>query len=394
MLELAFSYLIFNLVAGLVLTPFHLVKQGGKMPVENILWLLFLPAIGLGKWQYDKEVLTGQIPEYPTKWFRYKYMVKLNWVYIGLIALIPFLGIVLLSFGLAIGSLGSFGSTDWGSISDITSLLEVGLFFVFILYVIVMFIVLIIPYLVLIHVPKHEMRIIEKSILMKKTKQKAQSQAAGELLVQLTKGKRASLFPQVDAYVKDCLAQFDTIDKERKRTLEDVAKFIRTQLAAGDMVNLTFICTHNSRRSQFGQIWAAVAAAHFGIRNVQTFSGGTEETAFNKRAVQSVLRTGMTASGTVGTNPRYSVRFSDELGALDCYSKTFDNPVNPQKGFAAIMTCSDADENCPVVSGAVYRARVTYEDPKVSDNTLQETATYDERCRQIATEMLYLFSKV
>ena len=160
------------------------------------------------------------------------------------------------------------------------------------------------------------------------------------------------------------------------------------------MVNLTFICTHNSRRNQFGQIWAAVAAAHFGIRNIQTFSGGTEETAFNKRAVQAVLRTGMTATGTVGTNPRYSVRFSDELGALDCYSKTFDNPVNPQKGFAAIMTCSDADENCPVVLGATYRARVTYEDPKISDNTALESATYDERCQQIATEMLYLFSKV
>jgi hypothetical protein len=36
---------------------------------------------------------------------------------------------------------------------------------------------------------------------------------------------------------------------------------------------------------------------------------------------------------------------------------------------------------------------VNYDDPKDFDGTLQEEAKYDERTRQIAREMLYLFSK-
>lgn len=77
-----------------------------------------------------------------------------------------------------------------------------------------------------------------------------------------------------------------------------------------------------------------------------------------------------------------------------CFSKTFDDPANPDKNFAAIMTCSDADENCPLVPGTSFRKAVTYRDPKESDGTDHEMETYDERCRQIATEMFYMMSRV
>jgi arsenate reductase len=79
---------------------------------------------------------------------------------------------------------------------------------------------------------------------------------------------------------------------------------------------------------------------------------------------------------------------------MECFSKTYDDPVNPNEGFVAIMTCADADEACPVVSGAALRAPIRYDDPKVADGTPQEAAVYEERCLQIATEMLYLFSRV
>jgi hypothetical protein len=58
------------------------------------------------------------------------------------------------------------------------------------------------------------------------------------------------------------------------------------------------------------------------------------------------------------------------------------------------MTCSEADKNCPVVRGAAVRVALPYEDPKVADGTPAEAARYDERSRQIATEMFYLFSEV
>jgi hypothetical protein len=58
------------------------------------------------------------------------------------------------------------------------------------------------------------------------------------------------------------------------------------------------------------------------------------------------------------------------------------------------MTCSEADKACPVVPGAKARFSIPYDDPKVADNTPEEETRYEERCKQIATEMFYVFSKV
>ena len=72
----------------------------------------------------------------------------------------------------------------------------------------------------------------------------------------------------------------------------------------------------------------------------------------------------------------------------------YDDPKNPQKEFAAIMTCSDAEENCPFIPGVELRIGTTYDDPKAFDNTPLQDTKYDERCKQIALETLYVFSKV
>ena len=58
------------------------------------------------------------------------------------------------------------------------------------------------------------------------------------------------------------------------------------------------------------------------------------------------------------------------------------------------MTCSDADENCPFIPGAEKRIPLRYDDPKEFDDTPLEAQKYDERSRQIAAEMFYLFSKI
>ena len=58
------------------------------------------------------------------------------------------------------------------------------------------------------------------------------------------------------------------------------------------------------------------------------------------------------------------------------------------------MTCSDADENCPFIPGTEMRIPVRYEDPKEFDGTPEESLRYDERSRQIASEMFFVFSQV
>lgn len=202
------------------------------------------------------------------------------------------------------------------------------------------------------------------------------------------------MYTQLAEYIKECEQAVADIPGERKDKLEDIAGFIRDRLGESKPASLIFICTHNSRRSHLCQIWAAVAAHRAGLEDVQTFSGGTEATALNPRAAQAIERAGFRIMKPGGNNPRYQVHFSDKTEPLICFSKIFDNPHNPQKDFAAVMTCSDADQNCPFVPGTSFRASIPYVDPKEADGTPQESQTYDERCRQIATEMIYMISQV
>lgn len=200
--------------------------------------------------------------------------------------------------------------------------------------------------------------------------------------------------PELEEYIKDALLGTAEISDARRGALEQVAAFVSSCRASGRTAALNFICTHNSRRSQLGQLWAAASAAHFDVGGVHAFSGGTEVTAFNPRAVAAIERAGFLVENPGGENPHYRVGLGKDCPALECFSKRYDDPFNPEKGFAAIMTCSDADEACPVVAGAELRVPLRYDDPKAADDTPEETAVYDERCRQIATEMLYLFSRV
>ena len=201
--------------------------------------------------------------------------------------------------------------------------------------------------------------------------------------------------PPLQEYVAARVAEVDEIPTERKAELQKLANYIEEKLAANQPIKMTFICTHNSRRSHMGQLWSAVAAKHYGIKNFQSFSGGTEATAFNPRAVAAMKRAGMEIEEEYRVeNPLYLVKFSPDDAPQTCFSKVFDKDPNPESGFCAVMTCSSADKACPIVQGADERVAIPYEDPKVADNTPEEAAKYDERSRQIAREMLYLFSQV
>lgn len=202
------------------------------------------------------------------------------------------------------------------------------------------------------------------------------------------------MYKKLQKTIKELKQSFDEIPSGRKAKLGKVAGFIREELEESGRVKLNFICTHNSRRSHLAQLWTQTAAEEYGIDNVETFSGGTEATAFNPRAVAAVERVGFEVENPGGENPKYKIRFSKDAEPMICYSKTFDDPVNPTNGFAAIMTCSDADENCPFVPGTKFRTPITYRDPKESDGSDKEKEIYDERCRQIGTEMLYMMSLV
>ena len=199
---------------------------------------------------------------------------------------------------------------------------------------------------------------------------------------------------EIKSYCLDRIQEFELIPEERKDLLGKIADYINHKQNERTPIQLMYVCTHNSRRSHFGQIWGAVAADFYAIANVLTFSGGTEATEFNGNAIHSLLEIGfdLIADGE-SYNPKYTMRFGKNKSTM-CFSKVYSDEANPKANFVAIMTCSDAEENCPFIPGVELRVATTYEDPKIFDGTDLETEKYAERCAQIARENLYVFSLV
>ena len=200
----------------------------------------------------------------------------------------------------------------------------------------------------------------------------------------------------LDNYLKDIETEFIKIPESRIEILQQLGDYVISALNKDKQAQLVFICTHNSRRSQFGQLWALIAAQFYGIQNISAFSGGTGSTAFNPRAVAAIKRSGFQIEKREGNidNPRYLISSGENLHANPMFSKKYNDNANPDKEFCAIMVCSDADEACPIVPGAEDRISMPYDDPKTFDDTDQEKTKYNERCRQIASEMFFIFKYV
>ena len=188
---------------------------------------------------------------------------------------------------------------------------------------------------------------------------------------------------------------FEEITFERKNILQPLIDFIQLKVKNQEDIRLNFICTHNSRRSHLSQIWAQTAAHYYGIKNVFCYSGGTEATALFPKVAETLKNTGFKIQKlSEENNPVYAIKFAENESPVIGFSKTYDDEFNPESGFAAIMTCSQADGGCPFITGAEKRIPITFDDPKAFDNTPQQAEKYQERSLQIATEMFYVFSQI
>lgn len=185
------------------------------------------------------------------------------------------------------------------------------------------------------------------------------------------------------------------ISGERKEILKPLIDFIQKKVDNSEVININFICTHNSRRSHLAQIWTQVASAYYDVPEVNCFSGGTEETALFPKVKDTLTNQGFNIFKIAESiNPVYAIKYSDNALPIIGFSKKYDSQFNPTSGFVAIMTCSQADGGCPFIAGAEQRIPITYEDPKISDETSEQSQVYEERSLEIATEMFYVFSKI
>ncbi len=193
--------------------------------------------------------------------------------------------------------------------------------------------------------------------------------------------------------INELKTEFGQITEERKAELHQLGGMIQNLLNEHGMAKATFVCTHNSRRSQLSEVWLRLASAHYGLDNIHSYSGGTESTAFNHRMVAAVKAAGisLTTVKEDEINPTY--KLSSDSSTRDqglLFSKKYDHEYNPSENYIAVMVCDHADENCPFIPGATHRMPLTYLDPKASDDTPQEAQAYGDKVREIGREILYM----
>lgn len=201
------------------------------------------------------------------------------------------------------------------------------------------------------------------------------------------------LFSSLNTYIESLT--IDTISEDRKAVLQQLVTYLSKRKASAEASSLNFICIHNSRRSHLAQVWAQTMAKYFNNPEITCFSGGTEATAMYPQVAETLKNVGFKIEAiSTGDNPVYSIKYSSNQMPIIGFSKTYDNNFNPSEDFAAVMVCDAAAEACPYVGEADSRMSITYEDPKAFDKSDEKVLRYEDRSRQIATEMKWIFSQL
>ncbi len=214
---------------------------------------------------------------------------------------------------------------------------------------------------------------------------------------------RTRLLPRLKEHADALTASFDMIDEAHRQAGQKLADWIAKNYQPHKPLDVIVVCTGNSRRSIIGSTLGNMAAAYYGMPEIRFHSGGTAPTAFNSRTVKTLKEIGVeieptgkeAARGEPQTaNPAFRVRWGTPGGsdqpALESteFSKRYDDPANPQNGFAALMVCGEADAACPFVKGSSLRVSMPYLDPKIYDAGAYESAKYAERRDDIGRLML------
>lgn len=187
----------------------------------------------------------------------------------------------------------------------------------------------------------------------------------------------------------------DSISEERKLVLNPLVEFIQSKIDSSSPILLNFICTHNSRRSHFSQIWGQIMAEYHQIPQVFSYSGGTEATALYPQVLHTLKQQGVQVETlSEGENPVYQINIGQNIHPILGFSKVYEHNFNPKSNFAAIMTCSQADEGCPFVFGCEKRISIPFNDPKAFDQSQEKEQKYLEKSIEIASEMKYVFSNI
>lgn len=138
-------------------------------------------------------------------------------------------------------------------------------------------------------------------------------------------------------------------------------------------MNLLFLCTGNSCRSQMAEGWAR----HFADKSISPLelevrSAGLEAHGLNPRAVQAMARQG-----------------------VDISQQTSDVLNNDMIDWAdmVVTVCGHADANCPLLPARINKRHLPFDDPAAATGSDEDIdRKFDDVCRQIRDSVLRLLT--
>lgn len=216
---------------------------------------------------------------------------------------------------------------------------------------------------------------------------------------------QTKLYPALAEYLKSAKKDLETIPAARRAELDKIALFIQNKRITDKNANLLFVSGDNARRSLLAQVWAQVAADFYNIEYVHAFSGGNTASSVAPAIQKTLEKVGFQVNPvSLNGQQAYELRFDEKLPALALFSKIYTDQANPKNNFGLILTCDPTE--CPgpdgptdriaksTVQGPAFKITLPYTPPRTAEGQANEAAVYDALNRQIATEMLYLFSNV
>ena len=133
-------------------------------------------------------------------------------------------------------------------------------------------------------------------------------------------------------------------------------------------MNILFVCTGNSCRSQMAEGWAKTLAPHY-----QTKSAGLEAHGLNPRAVAAMARQG-----------------------VDIGSQTSDvlNHEMTEQADLIVTVCSHADAHCPIIPSGKRKLHLPFDDPAGFTGPEEEVrAGFDRVCLEIKSGVAELLAE-
>ena len=182
----------------------------------------------------------------------------------------------------------------------------------------------------------------------------------------------------LDSYIQK-IGTFKPNKKEEKIIFDTINKLNIYLKLTRDIV---FICTHNSRRSIYCEVWANILANRY-VKNINFYSAGSKKTSVYGRVIKSFTRLGIESKGNILQLGQKSILLK---------SKTLDEIQLDT--FISIYTCSKAEKSCPIDTRSLVNIPLLFEDPKRFDGLKNEGSEYDKTCSQIAEKINFILERI